>query len=99
MTSELNNTQVKSRADFKKTREEEEQNTEKKPKRKRKEKIRLRLIPIWVRLLLVAILLAGSVVLGVVVGYGIIGDGEPSDALKKSTWQHIVDLVQKDVRE
>ncbi|MFS0865474.1 DNA-directed RNA polymerase subunit beta [Fredinandcohnia sp. 179-A 10B2 NHS] len=98
MTSELNNTQVKSRADFKKTREEE-QNTEKekKPKRKRKEKIRLRLIPIWVRLLLVAILLAGSVVLGVVVGYGFIGDGEPSDALKKSTWQHIIDLVQKDV--
>ncbi|WP_449538016.1 DNA-directed RNA polymerase subunit beta [Ferdinandcohnia sp. Marseille-Q9671] len=98
MTSELNNTQVKSREEFRKTREDEK-NTEKEPKKKREKKIRIRLIPIWVRLLLVVILFAASILIGVVVGYGVIGDGEPSDALKKSTWQHIVDIVNKDAEK
>ncbi|MFT4416395.1 DNA-directed RNA polymerase subunit beta [Fredinandcohnia humi] len=98
MTGELNNTQVKSRAELRKSREEEK-NTEQKPKRVRGRRVRIRLIPIWLRLIIVAILLAASTLLGVVVGYGVIGDGDPSDALKKSTWQHIVDLVTKDVKE
>ncbi|THE09695.1 DNA-directed RNA polymerase subunit beta [Bacillus timonensis] len=98
MTSELNNTQVKSREEFRKTRDEEK-NTEKEPKKKREGKLRIRLIPIWIRLLLVVVLFAASVMIGVVVGYGVIGDGNPSDALKKETWQHIVDLVNKDVKK
>jgi flagellar basal body-associated protein FliL len=98
VTSELNNTQVKSREDFRKTRDEQK-NTEKEPKKKRESKIRIRLIPIWVRLLLVVVLFAASIVIGVVVGYGVIGDGKPSDALKKETWQHIVDIVNKDAEK
>nr|WP_309098320.1 DNA-directed RNA polymerase subunit beta [Fredinandcohnia onubensis] len=98
MTSEINNTQVKSREDFRKTRDEQK-NTEKEPKKKREPKIRIRLIPIWVRLLLVVVLFAASILIGVVVGYGFIGDGKPSDALKKETWQHIVDIVNKDVEK
>ncbi|WP_099361853.1 DNA-directed RNA polymerase subunit beta [Fredinandcohnia onubensis] len=98
MTSELNNTQVKSREDFRKTRDEQK-NTEKEPKKKREPKIRIRLIPIWVRLLLVVVLFAASILIGVVVGYGVIGDGKPSDALKKETWQHIVDIVNKDAEK
>ncbi|MEK5444802.1 MULTISPECIES: DNA-directed RNA polymerase subunit beta [unclassified Fredinandcohnia] len=98
MTSELNNTQVKSREDFRKTRDEQK-NTEKEPKKKREPKIRIRLIPIWVRLLLVVVLFAASIIIGVVVGYGVIGDGKPSDALKKETWQHIVDIVNKDAEK
>ncbi|MFD1780283.1 DNA-directed RNA polymerase subunit beta [Fredinandcohnia salidurans] len=98
MTSELNNTQVKSREDFRKTRDEQK-NTEKEPKKKREPKIRIRLIPIWVRLLLVVVLFAASILIGVVVGYGFIGDGKPSDALKKETWQHIVDIVNKDAEK
>lgn len=98
MTSELNNTQVKSREDFRKTRDQQK-NTEKEPKKKREPKIRIRLIPIWVRLLLVVVLFAASILIGVVVGYGFIGDGKPSDALKKETWQHIVDIVNKDAEE
>jgi flagellar basal body-associated protein FliL len=98
VTSELNNTQVKSREDFRKTRDEQK-NTEKEPKKKREPKIRIRLIPIWVRLLLVVVLFAASIIIGVVVGYGVIGDGKPSDALKKETWQHIVDIVNKDAEK
>lgn len=98
MTSDLNNTQVKSRADFRKARKEEPQ-PEKKPKRKRGRKIRIRIVPIWLRLIIVSILLAASVLVGVIVGYGVIGDGKTSDALNKSTWQHIVDLVKKNTNE
>ncbi|MCC3356186.1 DNA-directed RNA polymerase subunit beta [Bacillus sp. REN16] len=98
MTSELNNTQVKSREEFRKARDEEK-NTEKEPKKKRERKIRIRLIPIWIRLLLVVVLFAASVIIGVVVGYGVIGNGDPGDALKKETWQHIVDLVNKDAKK
>ncbi|MEH7235267.1 DNA-directed RNA polymerase subunit beta [Bacillus sp. JJ1562] len=98
MTSELNNTQVKSREEFRKARDEEK-NTGKEPKKKREGKLRIRLIPIWIRLLLVVVLFAASIMVGVVVGYGVIGDGNPSDALKKETWQHIVDLVNKDAEK
>ncbi|MGM0875066.1 MAG: DNA-directed RNA polymerase subunit beta [Bacillota bacterium] len=59
-------------------------------------RIRIRLIPIWVRVLLVLIFMVGSTLIGLVVGYGIIGSGNPGDALNKSTWQHIIDLVEKE---
>lgn len=52
-----------------------------------------RLIPIWLRLLIVAILVGISITVGVMVGYGVIGDGEALDALKISTWKHLLDLI------
>lgn len=67
--------------------EKQETNREKKP--------RLRLIPIWVRLIIVVLLLVLGFAIGLMVGYGIIGDGNPDKALDQSTWQHIVDLVIK----
>ncbi|MCI1589293.1 DNA-directed RNA polymerase subunit beta [Heyndrickxia oleronia] len=66
-----------------------------KPSMKEKRKIRIRLIPIWLRIIIVVIALVASLLAGVVVGYGVIGDGNPMDALKKSTWTHIIDLVKK----
>ncbi|MBB6453989.1 ferric-dicitrate binding protein FerR (iron transport regulator) [Salirhabdus euzebyi] len=68
-----------------------EQKIEKKIK-----KFRRRLIPMWVRIILVLALCAGALVAGLMVGYGVIGNGEPADALDKSTWQHIVDIVKKE---
>jgi hypothetical protein len=75
----------------------------KKSKKKQEEKvqskikgIRIRLIPIWVRILLVLILMAVSSLAGLVIGYGVIGKGNPEDVLNKSTWQHIIDLVEKE---
>lgn len=83
--------------------QEEIQTREANKKQKRKVKakdkaetsrwIRIRLIPIWLRVLLVIALTAASLVAGLMVGYGVIGDGNPKDALSKSTWTHIIDLV------
>lgn len=54
--------------------------------------VQIRLIPIWLRILLLLLLLVATVAIGVIVGYSYIGDGEAGDALKWSTWQHILDI-------
>ena len=55
--------------------------------------VQLRLFPIWLRIILVLILLFGAGIVGVMFGYGVIGDGKPIDALKTDTWQHIFDIM------
>ncbi|WP_409296035.1 DNA-directed RNA polymerase subunit beta [Peribacillus sp. SCS-26] len=70
----------------------------KEPSGKARGKIRVRLIPIWLRLVIVAFLIAFSAAAGAMVGYSILGSGKPFDVFKKSTWTHIGDLVNKDVR-
>ncbi|HHY75023.1 MAG TPA: DNA-directed RNA polymerase subunit beta [Bacillus bacterium] len=57
---------------------------------------KIRLIPIWLRLIIVAVLLVISMTAGLMFGYGVIGDGKAIDALKISTWERLVDLVVKD---
>ncbi|MDN4605981.1 DNA-directed RNA polymerase subunit beta [Sporosarcina highlanderae] len=56
--------------------------------------VQVRILPIWLRIILVLALMAGAVALGVTIGYGYIGDGNPADALKKETWTHIVDIIK-----
>ncbi|WP_100405694.1 DNA-directed RNA polymerase subunit beta [Bacillus solitudinis] len=64
-------------------------------KRKRgSKKLRIRLIPIWLRLIIVIVLVGGSLLLGLMLGYGILGGGTPADALKPETWYHILDLMR-----
>jgi zinc transporter ZupT len=77
---------------------------EKQPKQENEEKrtsrrLRRRLIPIWLRLIIVAVLVVISTAIGAMVGYSVLGDGKPLDALKPSTWQHIIDLVEKDTEK
>ncbi|HSI68194.1 MAG TPA: DNA-directed RNA polymerase subunit beta [Planococcus sp. (in: firmicutes)] len=55
--------------------------------------VQVRLFPIWLRILLVLAVIVVAAMLGVMVGYGIIGDGEPKDALRWSTWRHIWDIM------
>ncbi|RNF40005.1 DNA-directed RNA polymerase subunit beta [Planococcus salinus] len=55
--------------------------------------VQIRLFPIWLRILIVAALLVLAIILGVMIGYGVIGDGSPADALKWETWQHIIDIM------
>ncbi len=62
----------------------------------RKLKIRIRLIPIWLRIVFVLFFMAVGAVSGAMIGYGVLGDGKPIDALKKETWQHVFDLVEKE---
>jgi ABC-type Fe3+ transport system permease subunit len=57
--------------------------------------VRVRMLPIWLRILLFILLLAGSLALGAVVGFAGIGDGRAADVFKAETWQHIIDIVIK----
>ena len=64
----------------------------KKESKQTETKARVRIFPVWLRIIIVLIL---AVVAGLMIGYGIIGDGAPADALKVETWQHIIDIVTK----
>jgi hypothetical protein len=77
-----------------KEKQEEKQDEQKRIRFRKRDRIRL--IPIWLRLVIVAILIVISTAAGLMIGYGGIGDGKPLDALKPSTWQHIIDIVEKD---
>lgn len=56
--------------------------------------VQLRLIPIWLRIILVTALFVGVAALGLTIGYSFIGDGEAGGALKWSTWQHLLDIME-----
>jgi uncharacterized membrane protein YvbJ len=73
----------------------EEVKKEKKTREKKK-RIRVRLIPIWLRIIIVLILLAASILLGAMFGYAVMGGGKAKDIFEKSTWTHILDLVEKE---
>ncbi|CAM3610765.1 DNA-directed RNA polymerase subunit beta [Cytobacillus oceanisediminis] len=79
---------VKTREQQKKERSKEEA--------PRKGRIRVRLIPIWLRIIIVALLIFLSVMAGAAVGYGVLGNGEVKDIFTKSTWTHIMELVEKE---
>lgn len=55
--------------------------------------VQLRLIPIWLRIILVAVLFIAAGAIGITVGYSVLGGGESSDALQWSTWQHLLDIM------
>lgn len=57
-------------------------------------KFRLRLIPIWLRVILVVLLLFCVSIIGLVIGYSVLGTGEALDVLKWGTWQHIIDIIR-----
>lgn len=67
-----------------------------KSSRKRKKKYRTRKFPIWLRIIVVLILFVICLCLGLMVGYGVIGDGNPTDVFVKQTWQHILDFMEKE---
>ena len=77
------------------TREEYQQIQTSEPKEERRMKLRIRLFPIWLRIIVVMLFIIIAFVVGSMIGYGIIGDGNPTDVLEKSTWTYIVDLVNK----
>lgn len=88
----LDRDQVMTREEMKKVRSQEKENLTMSERRK---KIRVRLIPVWVKVIIVVVLFFGSLTAGMVVGYGVIGNGKPLEALQKGTWMHIVDIINK----
>lgn len=65
------------------------------PNSKQAVKIKVRMLPIWLRLIIIAVLIVMMVVFGAIVGYSIIGGGHFVDVFKPSTWTHISDIVNK----
>jgi hypothetical protein len=55
--------------------------------------VQIRLLPIWLRIILVLALLTGAAILGVIIGYGTLGGGNPVDVFKKETWTHMLDII------
>lgn len=55
--------------------------------------VQMRILPIYVRVLLVILLLIVVTIIGLRIGYGYMGDGNPNDVLKKETWTHIIDII------
>lgn len=64
--------------------------------RRLQKKPRRRLFPIWLRIVITLLFCGLALILGTMIGYGVLGDGVPADALKKETWQHIIDFVKKE---
>ena len=62
--------------------------------RKQTKWVQIRLIPIWLRVLIILALLFIAVVAGLIVGYSILGDGDSSEVLEWSTWQHLIDIIK-----
>lgn len=96
--------QVKTREEYKKTKDDERKGpaNQKTPNVQKAQKedaaikrVRIRLIPIWLRVVLLVIFTGVFLVAGAAVGYGLLGNGNPGDVLKGSTWTHIIDLVEK----
>ncbi|MGD6776267.1 DNA-directed RNA polymerase subunit beta [Sutcliffiella horikoshii] len=79
-----------------KARQQEEIAATEEQERPEKLKWRIRLIPIWLRIIILLIAMAIAVVAGAMVGYGVLGGGNPLDVLERETWQHIFDLVNKE---
>jgi hypothetical protein len=88
----LDQKQVRTREELKKVRAQEKQIE---TMRDRRKKIRVRLIPVWVKVAIVIFLTIASMLVGTVVGYGVIGNGKPSEALQRGTWTHIMDIINK----
>ncbi len=57
---------------------------------------RNRLARLFLRLSAISILLFAAMIAGTVVGFSVVGDGQPSDVFKKSTWQHIINFVKEE---
>lgn len=55
---------------------------------------RIRLIPIWLRLIIILVLLIVAIVVGLMLGYSVVGDGKAIDALKWGTYEHIFDILR-----
>ena len=79
------------------------QTVEEQPKKRRSQEpateeqsrrwVRIRLVPIWLRIILILLLFIIVIAIGLVFGYSVIGEGQSGDALKWSTWKHILDIM------
>jgi hypothetical protein len=77
------------------TKEEYKEHVQKEENEAR-QKIKIRMLPIWLRLIIIAGLITLSVISGALVGYSVIGNGEAMDVFQKATWTHIYEIINQD---
>lgn len=66
-------------------RNEEKQQSTKQPLR--------RIFPIWLRIIVIFLLSFLALIVGMIVGFSVLGDGEPLDVLQFEFWQHVLDII------
>ena len=53
-----------------------------------------RIFPIWLRVIVIFLLAFFALILGMIVGYTFLGDGEnPLDVLTFDFWRHVLDII------
>ncbi|EDP69362.1 hypothetical protein CAT7_01707 [Carnobacterium sp. AT7] len=60
-----------------------------------KEKIGLQIATFILKILLVIVLIALAFIIGAMIGYGVLGDGDPFAVFEKETWVHIFSYFTK----
>ncbi|WP_051189183.1 DNA-directed RNA polymerase subunit beta [Halalkalibacillus halophilus] len=68
---------------------------EKKKEKGTKPKGRVRYIPVWLRFILIIAIAVTALIVGLMVGFGVIGEGgDPSDVLDRSMWEDLYDYIR-----
>ncbi|RCW77416.1 DNA-directed RNA polymerase subunit beta [Saliterribacillus persicus] len=75
------------------TKDEKAEKKQSRQEKKQQKKAIRRVIPIWLKLLILIVLCLFALLIGLIVGFSILGDGSPLDVLRIETWQHIIDIV------
>ncbi|MFG6114093.1 DNA-directed RNA polymerase subunit beta [Halobacillus sp. MO56] len=73
----------------------DKQGSAKKVRSNKEKPPRRRIFPIWLRLIFITILCVVALIVGLMVGYGVLGEGQPLDVLKLETWEHIWNIATK----
>ncbi|MBT2732511.1 MULTISPECIES: DNA-directed RNA polymerase subunit beta [Carnobacterium] len=60
-----------------------------------KEKIGLQITTFILKIVLVFFLVALAFIIGAMIGYGVLGDGDPFTVFEKDTWVHIFSYFTK----
>ncbi|PKR78166.1 hypothetical protein CEY16_07495 [Halalkalibacillus sediminis] len=77
----------------KKRKEVKEEKKEEEFKHKRKGFIRI--FPVWLRVIVILALTVGALVAGLMVGYGVLGEGDDmNDVLDRQLWEGIYDYMR-----
>ncbi|KGR80145.1 DNA-directed RNA polymerase subunit beta [Ureibacillus manganicus] len=73
--------------------EEQKKKNEVKQPQTTKEIFLSRLLATSIKVIIFFTVLLFVAILGLMIGYGVIGDGNPMDALNWATWQHMLDII------
>ncbi|WP_440897961.1 DNA-directed RNA polymerase subunit beta [Amphibacillus sp. Q70] len=77
----------------KQTTNDEQTSRQKRKKQQRTKTPIRRIFPIWLRLIVVFLLAILALIIGMIVGFSVLGDGDPLDVLTLDFWRHVLDII------